>query len=99
MSKVHILDADLAPLLKGKVLLYFYGQWCSPCKVASPLIDTISEEVDTYIVKIDVDQFPDIVSHYKVRSIPTMIVTVDGVAKTSKVGAITKTVIMDLINS
>lgn len=99
MSKVHILDGDLEPLLKGKVLLYFFGKWCSPCKVASPLLDTISDEVDTLIVKIDVDTFPNILELYKIRSVPTMILTVDGVSKASKVGAITKTVIMDLINS
>jgi thioredoxin 1 len=57
-------------------LLYFSAEWCGPCKTQSPIVDEVKEnyEESVNIVKIDIDDSPDIGTKYQVRSLPTVIV-------------------------
>ncbi|NTU70064.1 redoxin domain-containing protein, partial [bacterium] len=57
---------------KGYVLVDFYAEWCGPCKMTSPIIDQLTEEIkDVKFVKIDVDKSPDLASQFSIFSIPT----------------------------
>ena len=52
----------------------FYADWCGPCKMMSPVIDSIAEEVSSIKVgKLNVDEAQDIAASYNVMSIPTII--------------------------
>ena len=57
------------------VLVDFFATWCGPCKMVSPLLDQVSEEMKdkVKVCKIDIDQNPNIASKYGVMSIPTFI--------------------------
>jgi len=57
------------------VLLDFYASWCGPCKVMSPIIDELAEEYKdrALIVKVDSEKNPNLSTHFKVKSIPTLI--------------------------
>ena len=59
----------------GKVLLDFYAPWCAPCKQLDPLLDRVPLKV----IKINVDEHPEIAGQYDVRGLPTVIVMEDGV--------------------
>lgn len=62
-----------------KVLVDFYAEWCGPCKMMSPVIDTVSDNLDDYYVyKVNVDQCPNISRRYGVMSIPNLIVFKNG---------------------
>lgn len=74
MSLIHYDNEDFNELIKKKVLVDFYATWCGPCKMLSPVLDNLSEEVDIDIVKIDVDKHSDLAREYGVMSIPTLIV-------------------------
>ena len=74
MSLIHYNNEDFNELIKKKVLVDFYATWCGPCKMLSPVLDNLSEEVDIDIVKIDVDKHSDLAREYGVMSIPTLIV-------------------------
>ena len=73
MSLIHFDNEDFNELTKKKVLVDFYATWCGPCKMLSPVLDNLSEEVDIDIVKIDVDKHSDLARKYGVMSIPTLI--------------------------
>ena len=55
---------------KEFVLVDFYADWCGPCKMMGKVL----EEMDLNILKINVDNFPDIAREFKVMSIPTLII-------------------------
>ncbi len=75
------------------VLVDFWAQWCTPCKLVGPLV---VESAKTYagqlkVVKLDIDANPAAASRYRVRSIPTLMVFKDGVPVATQVGALSKT--------
>ena len=71
------------------VVVDFWAAWCGPCKMISPILEEIaSEHKDKVkVVKLNVDDNPDVTRRYDVMSIPTLIVFKDGQAKKRLVGA------------
>ena len=67
------------------VLIDFYADWCGPCKMMSPIIDEIAEEVGDKIKvgKINVDENQELAMEYEVMSIPTIIILQNGEVKNS----------------
>ena len=68
-----------------------------PCQMLGPVLDEVSEEVDFKIVKVDVDQFPELAGEYQVRSIPTMVKFEAGVAKDVTLGYKSKEEVKDFV--
>ena len=63
----------------GKVVVDLFATWCGPCKMLSPILDEISEEITTTkFYKIDVDDNEDVAREYNVMSIPTVLVFENG---------------------
>ena len=64
---------------EGKVVVDLFATWCGPCKMLSPILDEISEEITTTkFFKIDVDDNEDVAREYNVMSIPTVLVFENG---------------------
>lgn len=100
MSKVLHLEKseDFKNLVsEGTVLVDFFATWCRPCQMLGPVLDEVSEEVDFKIVKVDVDQFPELAGEYQVRSIPTMVKFEAGVAKDVTLGYKSKEEVKDFV--
>lgn len=76
---------------KGVTLVDFYAEWCGPCKMTGPILDELSAEMkDVKIVKINVDENPDLASLYSVLSIPTFLIFKDGKVVNQFMGAMGK---------
>lgn len=83
---------------KGKVLVDFWATWCPPCKMLSPVIDEVAEEVtNVKICKINVDEQPELAMQFKVANIPTLVVFEDGVEVKRSMGFIPKGDVLELI--
>lgn len=67
------------------ILVDFWAEWCGPCRMVSPILDQIAEEHSDKIeiVKVNVDENPQLAAKYQITSIPAMKVFTSGeVAKT-----------------
>jgi thioredoxin 1 len=71
------------------VLVDFWAEWCGPCHAVSPVLDRIAEERadELKLVKINIDEEPDIASRYGIASIPTMVLFKDGEPAAAAIGA------------
>ena len=58
-------------IIKTRVLVDFYANWCGPCKMLSPVLEKLGDEVK--ILKVNVDEYQDLAREYKVMSIPCLI--------------------------
>ena len=61
-------------------LVDFYADWCEPCKWLSELLDLIFPDISSMcgIIKIDIDKSPELKSHFKIRSVPVLILFKNG---------------------
>jgi thioredoxin 1 len=78
----------------------FYGQWCSPCKLLTPVIDEIKSELSgVKFTDVDVDENADLTSKYGVRGVPTVVIEKDGKEVKRFVGMQQKGVLVSEIKS
>ena len=77
----------------------FWAEWCGPCKQIGPILEEISEEMsnEVTIAKHNIDEEPNTPTKFGVRGIPTMLVFKNGEAAATKVGAVSKTAIVEWI--
>lgn len=81
------------------VLVDFYANWCGPCKMQAPILHEFKEEIGEKVgvIKVDVDQLPQIAKEFGILSIPTLLVFKDGELKEKKVGLSTKAQLSELV--
>ena len=80
------------------VLIDFFAPWCGPCRMVVPIVEQIAEErEDIKVVKINVDEEPELASQFRVMSIPTLVVFKDGSVINQAVGARSKDAILAMI--
>jgi len=69
------------------VFVDFFATWCGPCKMVSPIVDKVSEEVEgVKFIKVDVDQAMEAAQRYGIMSIPTLMAFKNGEAAGQIVG-------------
>ena len=83
------------------VLLDFWAEWCGPCKMIAPLLDEISLEYQDKlsVAKINIDENQNTPQKYAVRSIPTLMLFRDGNVQAQKMGALSKSQLIEFLES
>jgi thioredoxin 1 len=74
------------------VLVDFWAEWCGPCKMVSPVLEEIADDHKdkVTVVKLNVDENPEVAMRYGVMSIPTLALFIGGVEKKRLIGAMPK---------
>jgi thioredoxin 1 len=72
------------------VLVDFYADWCQPCKMVTPILQNVKMELGdkVKIIKINVDNNPEISAKYGIRSIPTLMLFKNGQLKFNQAGVL-----------
>ena len=101
MEILHFNEDSLKESLqsKKKVLVDFFATWCGPCKMLSPILEEIRDELgdDIIIGKVDVDENFDLARSYGIMSVPTIIVFKKGEESLRSIGLKPKQAILDML--
>jgi len=101
---LEVKDVNISKVLEEKELtvLDFWAEWCGPCKMLGPVIDSLSldeENKDITIGKVNVDHNNISANKYEVRSIPTILFLKNGEVVDKMVGYKSKQELQNKINS
>lgn len=83
----------------GTVLIDFFADWCTPCKMISPIIEDVAETVseNVKICKVNVENEKLLAERYGIMSIPTLVVMKNGTVKNRSIGVTGKKAILDML--
>ena len=81
------------------VLVDYWAEWCAPCKAIAPVLDEIAQEYagKVKIAKMNIDENPGTPPKYNIRSIPTLMLFRDGQVESTRMGALSKTQLIDFL--
>ncbi|MBZ5584528.1 MAG: thioredoxin [Acidobacteriia bacterium] len=101
---VTITDASFdEDVLRSEVpvLVDFWAEWCGPCRMMAPTIDTVAKEYagKVKVGKLDVDANGNTAMRYNIRGIPTLLLFKGGRVVEQRVGAVGKSEVQKMLDS
>lgn len=98
-TKITKLNFEQEVMKSDKpVLIDFWASWCMPCKMISPVVDEIAKEMpEIKVVKVNIDEQPELASAFNVMSIPTLTVMKNGKIVNTMVGVRPKSSILKML--
>lgn len=81
------------------VLIDFYADWCRPCQMQLPIVETLANEVGelALVGKVNVDLERELTNQFKIASVPTLVIFQNGKIKNHVTGVHSKTALRELL--
>ena len=80
------------------VLIDFWASWCGPCKMLSPIVDEVSDEIDDIkFCKVNVDEQEKLAVQFQVMSIPLLVLMKNGKIEKQSVGYISREKLLEFL--
>ncbi|BCJ86716.1 thioredoxin [Effusibacillus dendaii] len=89
MANVKSLTKDTfeETIRQGKVLVDFWATWCGPCRMQTPVVEKLAEEMpDVTFTKVNVDDEAELAQRFGIMSIPTLLIFENGQLQKTMVG-------------
>ncbi len=71
-----MIDKNFQEIINSSLptLVDFYATWCGPCKMMTPILQELKGELgeNIKIIKVDVDKYPELATHFHVQGVPTL---------------------------
>ncbi len=101
---VHVSDGSFEEEVLNAdqpVLIDYWAEWCGPCKMIAPILDELAADYSEKIkiAKLNIDDNPETPTRYGIRGIPTLMLFKNGNVEATKVGAVSKSQLVDFIDS
>lgn len=92
--QADVLDSD------KPVLVDFWAEWCGPCRMIGPSVEAVAEEYagKAGVVKMNVDENPNVPNQFGIRGIPTLILFKGGQEQERIVGAVSREALAKVID-
>lgn len=95
MSVIHGNESNFKELInKELIVVDFFATWCGPCKMLGPVLESL-ESVE--VLKIDVDECPNLARSYGIMSVPTLMIFKNGELKDKRSGFMPKEMLEEWI--
>ena len=99
MSTIHINEENFNEVVFNTnlpIILDFYADWCSPCKMFARVLEEIADELDgkAIVAKMNIDESKELATEFGIRTIPTLMLLKDGKMINKIVGIKPKTIVL-----
>ena len=100
MGVIYANEINFNDLINSDVVLVdFYATWCGPCKMMGPVLDELANDRNNVkIIKVDVDQNPNLAKQFGIMTIPTLVLFKNGHEVKKQIGFVPKELLNNWIN-